>query len=225
MKKRILTLIFSLLSLISFSYNYTLHDLAIANKVSQIEKKPLLIYFASPECIYCKKFESEVLSNKVFQTILRGSYVFVKITPDNNITEFFGKEYTNRELFALFGVRGTPTFVFWNNNQVITSVPGYMPEDIFIKALRYILRFIYSNIKISFEEYSKAADEFYGIPKIITVSKDEADFILKNDKNAVFISTLSEKDDKFALYITEDNQIANKLIKSGVIRVLLINNK
>lgn len=121
MKKVLLSLLL-IISVFSFSYQYTIYDLGTGHKLSLIENKPLIIYFSSPTCIYCKKFEDEVLSNESFQNILRASYIFVKINPNTQSTTFMGEKFTNNELFGAFGVRGTPTFVFWYKDKAITSI-------------------------------------------------------------------------------------------------------
>ncbi|OOC46414.1 thioredoxin fold domain-containing protein [Thermosipho sp. 1223] len=221
MKNMLLSLLV-LTSVFVFSYDYTFYDLGIANRVAKIEDKPLLIYFSSPSCIYCKKFENEVLSSKEFQEILKAAYIFVKINPNNKKTVFLDKEFTNNELFSAFGIRGTPTFVFWHQDKAITSIPGYMPLNDFKKALMYILRFLYENYKETFKVYSKKDDFYLGNKKIISVSKDDFDFAKENDKNSIFLDSLNEDINPYNVYLTKSKDIAKKLSKNGALRVLIL---
>lgn len=223
MKKVIIALLLTL-SIFSFSYQHTFYDLGIAHKVSLIENKPLIIYFSSPTCIYCKKFEDEVLSQESFQDILRASYIFVKINPNTETTTFMGEEFTNNDLFGAFGVRGTPTFVFWYKNEGITSIPGYMPLNDFKKALMYILRFIYENYQESFEIYLTREDFYLGPSEILTVSKEDFDFIAENDKNTEYIEKIDDtKDiDIYKTFLTNSTKTAEQLKEIGALRILVL---
>lgn len=205
-----------------FAYDFLYTDLGVAHNVSKIEDKVLIIVFSSPSCYYCKLFEKEVLTNKAVQEFLRGNYIITKVEPSNYKTSFLGKTYTNNELFGAFGVRGTPTFVFLKGSGVVTQVPGYMPAEDFLKALRYLVRVTEENYKESFENYSKKTDDLKGKPKIVNVKKENADYILKNDKNAERVETLPKNIDIYKVYITSNQDVAQKLNEAGAIRVLLV---
>lgn len=204
-----------------FSYQYTFKDLGTAHRISDLTGKMLIINFSSPSCYYCNLFDKETLTNKQVQEFLRGNYIYVKIEPSNYRTTFLGKSYTNNQLFSVFGIRGTPTFIFMKGNQVVTQVPGYMKPDVFLKALRYLVRSVENGIKESFESYSKRDDNFAGNPKILPLNKSDVDFVLKNDKNAEYVESMPKEIDINKLYITNSQAIANQLNKAGVIRVLL----
>lgn len=224
MKKIVFFILLVILSVFAFSYQYTFYDLGTAHKVSLIENKPLIIYFSSPSCMYCKKFENEVLSQESLQEILRAAYIFVKINPNTNTTIFMGEEFANNDLFGAFGVRGTPTFVFWYKDKGITSIPGYMPLNDFKKALMYILRFIYEDYKESFEVYSQKNDFYLGPSEVLTVSKDDFEFIIQNDKNTEYVEkTDNIKDfDAYKTFLTNSTEIANQLIKLGALKILVL---
>ncbi|ODN30622.1 thioredoxin [Fervidobacterium thailandense] len=205
-----------------FGYQYTFKDLGIAHRVSNITGKMLVINFSSPSCYYCILFDKETLTNKQVQEFLRGNYIYVKIEPGSYKTTFLGKSYTNDQLFGAFGIRGTPTFIFMKGNEVVTQVPGYMKPDMFLKALRYLVRSVENGLKESFESYSKREDNFAGNPKILSVSKSDADFVLKSDKNAEYVESMPKEVDINKLYVTNSQTVANQLNKAGVIRVLLV---
>lgn len=217
------------LSLLIFALFTTLHgyefvytDLATAHRLSKIESKLLVINFSSPSCYYCKLFEKEVLTNQSVQEFLRGNYIFIKIEPSNYKTSFLGKTYTNNELFSAFGVRGTPTFVFLKDDSIVTQVPGYMPANDYLKALKFLVRVVEEKYSATFENYSKKNDPFQGKPKIVEVSKSDSEFVLKNDKNAYSVDSIPEKVDIYRVYVTTNQEIAKALNQKGVIRVLLV---
>ncbi len=221
---RKLTVLFLVILMIisAFGYDYTIKDLGTASRLSKIQDKVVLINFSSPSCYYCVKFEKEVLPNEEVQKVLRGGYIYVKVEPTAQKTTFMGKAYSNNELFSVFGVRGTPTFVFLYKDQVITQVPGFMHANEYLKAIRYVLRYVYDNTKESFEVYSKRKDDYYGKTMVVNVSKDDADFVLKNEKNAISVDKVPEKIDVFTTYVTRSKEAAQALNKAGVIRVLLV---
>ncbi|SHN58846.1 thioredoxin family protein [Fervidobacterium gondwanense] len=222
---KLLLIVLSIFTTLSFGYEHTFTDLGIAHRLSMIEKKLLLINFSSPSCYYCKLFEKEVLPNKDVQEILRGNYIFVKIEPGSYKTTFLGKTYTNDQLFGGFAVRGTPTFVFLKDQGQVTQVPGFMPAPDFLKALRFIVKVVDENYKGSFEEYSKKNDDYKGKPTIVNVKKEDADYVLKYDKNAQSVDAVPSKVDINTLYVTTNSDVAKKLNGMGVIRVLLVSSK
>lgn len=220
---RRLTLIFILVtSTLFFGLNMKFKDVGIAHQISVIEDKILIIEFSSETCGYCVKFMKEVFPNETVQKLIKSAYIFAEIFPDDKETTFLGKKYTNYQLFGAFGVRGTPTFVFWKGDKGITKLPGFTPVETFVKVLMYILRYMEDNIQESFEEYMKKEDTFFGYPKVITVSEKEGEFILKNDPNSVYVDKFPENLDVFKVYVTREKELANKLKESGVYRVLLI---
>lgn len=220
--KKFIFIFLVLATMISFSYDYTMYDLGIAHKISVIEDKPLIIYFSSPSCVYCKKFESEVLSDEKFQELLKLYYTFVKIEPSNIKTKFLENEYTNNELFGAFGVRGTPTFVFWYKDAGITMVPGFMPLEDFLNALNYILKYIYEDYREDFQTFLDNKESFNPKTKVINISNTDADFVLAHDKNAKKY-TSDQKIEKSTVYLVYSKEDLEKLKQSGVFRILFVN--
>jgi len=220
--KKFIFIFLVLATMISFSYDYTMYDLGIAHKISVIEDKPLIIYFSSPSCVYCKKFESEVLSDEKFQELLKLYYTFVKVEPNNNKTIFLENEYTNNELFGAFGVRGTPTFVFWYKDAGITMVPGFMPLEDFLNALNYILKYVYEDYREDFQTFLDNKESFNPKTKVINISNTDADFVLAHDKNAKKY-TSDQKIEKGTVYLVYSKEDLEKLKQSGVFRILFVN--
>ncbi|MBB6062069.1 thioredoxin-related protein [Thermosipho japonicus] len=220
--KKFIFIFLVLAAMISFSYDYTMYDLGIAHKISVIEDKPLIIYFSSPSCVYCKKFESEVLSDEKFQELLKLYYTFVKVESNNNKTTFLENEYTNNELFGAFGVRGTPTFVFWYKDAGITMVPGFMPLEDFLNALNYILKYVYEDYREDFQTFLNNKESFNPKTKVINISNNDADFVLAHDKNAKKY-TSDQKIEKGTVYLVYSNEDLEKLKQSGAFRILFVN--
>ena len=215
-------ILFLVISILTFSYDYEFRDLGTAQKVAAIEKKITIVMFSAQSCYYCKLFDKDTLTDKNVQDFMRANYVFVRLEESNSKTTFMGKTYTNSQLFSLFGIRGTPTFIFLSGDSMVTQVPGYMPASDFLKALKYLVRVVEENYKETFDNYVKKTDNLTGKPKVINVSKEDADYIIKYDKNSQQIDKIPEKIDINKIYVTYSEDVAKKLNEAGVIRVLLV---
>ena len=215
-------ILFLVISILTFSYDYEFRDLGTAQKVAAIEKKMTIVMFSAQSCYYCKLFDKDTLTDKNVQDFMRANYVFVRLEESNSKTTFMGKTYTNSQLFSLFGIRGTPTFIFLSGDSMVTQVPGYMPASDFLKALKYLVRVVEENYKETFDNYVKKTDNLTGKPKVINVSKADADYIIKYDKNSQQIDKIPEKIDINKVYVTYSEDVAKKLNEAGVIRVLLV---
>ena len=215
-------ILFLVISILTFSYDYEFRDLGTAQKVAAIEKKMTIVMFSAQSCYYCKLFDKDTLTDKNVQDFMRANYVFVRLEESNSKTTFMGKTYTNSQLFSLFGIRGTPTFIFLSGDSMVTQVPGYMPASDFLKALKYLVRVVEENYKETFDNYVKKTDNLTGKPKVINVSKADADYIIKYDKNSQQVDKIPEKIDINKVYVTYSEDLAKKLNEAGVIRVLLV---
>ncbi len=186
------------------------HNFDIAQKLAKIEQKKIVLIFEMKTCGYCKLLNSTTLQNEKVRKFLSINYITTIVYADENI-----------ELFQKFNVHATPTLWFFQYEKgklvAITYVPGYLPADLFLKVIKYV----YKLPKEKFEDYAKKKDDFIGERKLVKVSKEEADFVLKNDPDAVFAK--SEKDFSFETktYITDNENLAKWLIKHSY-RVLLI---
>lgn len=91
-------------------------------EIAKNENKPLLLYFWASWCPWCKKMDSEVLSNSAVVKTISQNFVPLKIDID-------AKE--NAELLRKYMFRGTPTFVVVNAEEEILmgsdgKIPGYL---------------------------------------------------------------------------------------------------
>ncbi|BBE30795.1 thioredoxin [Tepiditoga spiralis] len=163
--------------------NFVLRNFNDAFTVSKITGKKVIIMFSSEECYYCKKFEEEILTNKDVQKWLRTEFVFAEITAKNDGTaDFRNKKYTYPQLFGAFGVRGTPTFVFFEDeDNFLGSIPGYVEANTFENLLKYLL--FKDNTKVQFQDFIK---KDYGInirKRSLNLNKKDIETLLKIDPN------------------------------------------
>lgn len=219
MKKPFLILLLSLVVL-SFAQNVLLNDVDIAVKLARIEQKKLAIVFTTQTCPYCVKLKNETLTDKTVKQLIMANYIFVEAMHDTKrTTEAFGEKKSYAQLFDYFGISGVPTTWFFSSEaSPLVYLPGFAPANTFAQVLKYV----YQEIKEDFSQYAKKKDDFVGEKKILRVNTQDAEFVLKNDPNSLFINSVPEKLDIFKVHITESEQIALKLAELGVFRVLLI---
>jgi thioredoxin-related protein len=96
--------------------------------VAQQTGKPMLVYFWTIWCTYCEKMQVEVFPYPPVKEILEEDFVLIAIDMDVN------KEDTNR-----FNVQSPPHELFLDENgEIITRLPGYVPEDTFLQVLTQV---------------------------------------------------------------------------------------
>lgn len=89
--------------------------------------KPILLYFHTDWCGWCKKLESDVFTSNAFDSRF-GSALKVKVNPDDSRAE--------RELTSRYGVRGYPTVYVIAGGEARQPVVGYLPADEYVAALQ-----------------------------------------------------------------------------------------
>ena len=91
-----------------------------AVKESKKSDKPMLVYFGTSWCYYCKQLESETFMNPDVQNKIAENYIPVKIDGD-----------TNPELCSRYNVLGFPTIVIIDSNEKeLDSIVGfYQPSE------------------------------------------------------------------------------------------------
>ncbi len=95
-----------------------------ALELSQKTDKPIMLKLTASHCKYCKKMDSEVLSDKEVEHMLKQNFICVTINVDNeplplNLTKTI-----------------TPTFIFVDKSGKITSqLPGSWNKKDFIDLL------------------------------------------------------------------------------------------
>lgn len=92
------------------------------------DDKPVVLYFFTPACPYCRAMDKEVLADKEINTILQNGVVYVRIDVDKR-----------DDLSRFYGVRGYPTTTFLEpNGQKIVQIPGYIEKSDFKKILTFL---------------------------------------------------------------------------------------
>ena len=202
-------IIFLMVTAISFAFHtYSATDVAF--NLARIEGKKLMYIFELKTCPYCKKLNAQTLSDPTVKKLLDINYRVVLIYYDEQ-----------PRLFYEFGVRVTPTIWFFDASgkkpKPLTYLPGFVPPDIFAKVLRYV----YKMPKIPFKEYVEKKDDFIGERKMIKVSEEDAEYVLKNDKDAVLAKSMDDFKGEEKVYVTYDEKLAKELLKKAY-RVLLV---
>ena len=96
--------------------------------VAQETGKPMLVYFWTIWCTYCEKMQTEVFPYPPTKKMLEEDFVRVAIDMDVN------KEDTNR-----FNVQAPPQELFLDESgDIITRIPGYIPEEAFLDVLTQV---------------------------------------------------------------------------------------
>lgn len=93
-------------------------DLEAGQQAAQTSGEPLLLYFWSEDCSYCKEFNAELQNNAALQESVDG-YVLVSV------------EYVNEpELRSEYDVSGTPTIVVLSpDGEMVTSFVPTSVQD------------------------------------------------------------------------------------------------
>ncbi|MDY6853556.1 MAG: thioredoxin family protein [Thermodesulfobacteriota bacterium] len=105
------------------------------------EKKHIMILFYADWCYYCKMMDNKTFANLSIIESLKEGFVPIKVNADRE-----------RKLVSRYKITGFPSTLFLEHNAVpIQLFPGYMPPDMFIKALKYIKENNYNTMK--YKEY------------------------------------------------------------------------
>ncbi|OAA28487.1 hypothetical protein AT15_04605 [Kosmotoga arenicorallina S304] len=225
MRKILFLLVITAISVSIFSYDAALSDFDTGMKLAKLEQKQLIVMFSDPGCYYCNLFIKNTLPDENVGKLLKAGYVFVEIYPVKKIAtvEINGEQqkFLYSDLYSVFGVKGTPTFWFFDEEATpVTSLPGYVEPDFFVNVLKFLGEKAY-NSGISFADYSSQPHEYIGTPMLINLSEEDAQYILENDPLAVNYSADLEFD-PFRVWVTSDPEIANELISKGAYRVILV---
>lgn len=223
MKKFILFLLLLSITFVGLAYDGKLNDIETALKLASLEKKTTIIMFSDKSCYYCKLFNEKTLIDKKVQQLLKAGYTFIEIYKSNERVNMVlngeSKTFTYSELYSVFGISGTPTLWFLSSNgNPMTNLPGYVPPEMFVKVLQYLGEEAYKQ-NISFENYSKQEHEYLGESFLITMSNEEANYVLDNDPLA---KKYEGNFDRFTVWVVEDESVANELIEKGAFRVILV---
>ncbi len=232
MKKIAALIVVSLMVISVYAFSYPLQKILLQGfnsvlTLAKYENKQAIIIFSDPQCYYCNKLKKETLTDKTVQELLANNFVIGEIYPTQEKATFEGENYTYRDLFMGFGVKGTPTLVFFTSSGTpITYIPGYMNAQDFSTVLRYMATKQYLK-KVNFKKYAEKRHDFLGTPSIVNVTAEMAKYILSSDP----LSTTTEiipNGDKFLKYVVEGKnaqEVAKEMKKKGFYNVFVVEEK
>ncbi len=126
------------------------------SRISYKTKKPLLIFFHSDFCGYCKKMLHESFSDRSIIEMLNRSYIPVLLNIDGKRKNIMYNKnrISAKDLLFIFEGNALPYTIFLDSSRgsIITSIPGYLRKSIFAPLLKYINMKCYEK-NISFEDY------------------------------------------------------------------------
>jgi len=122
-------------------------------KQAAAANKKVLVDVYTDWCGWCKKMEKDTYSDESVKNYLMENYILVKLNAESDTKEFVGdEEYSQADIARAYHVNGYPTTIFLTSNgESITSVPGYMKPDEFMKVLKYIGEDYYK--KMGYQDY------------------------------------------------------------------------
>lgn len=118
-------------------------DYETALQIGKDTHRPLLLFFTTPWCYYCKEMERKVFQNKDITAILNERFLLVEV----DISQ-------EKKLKENFRINYTPTSVFLDvHGKPIMDVKGYILTEKFRKLLRFVSEGHYK--KITFSDFDK----------------------------------------------------------------------
>lgn len=117
--------------------------------------KPMIIFFYTDWCIYCKKMDKEVFSDRDVISYMNSNYISVRVNPetDRGRMMIMGRETSAAYLMSMAGANGFPAHMFWDRKQQpVTTMPGYIEKKVFLPLLKFIDTECYAK-KVSLDDY------------------------------------------------------------------------
>jgi thioredoxin-related protein len=127
----------------------------LKNGVTQ--KKPVLIFFYTEWCIYCKKMDSEVFNDSEISEYMNQNYISVRLNPEkeSETIEIMGEKISPAQFMAYTGSNGFPTtLILDEEKKPVTTLPGFIEKETFLPILKFLSEKCYEK-KISLDEYMK----------------------------------------------------------------------
>ncbi|BBB33630.1 conserved hypothetical protein [Thermotomaculum hydrothermale] len=141
MLKKYGALLFILLLLTSCSNIERVKWREFSNALLEQEEsdKPIMFFFYSTSCMYCKMMEKSTLNNREISEIINKNFIPIKLNVDNKLP--LGKDLPSpSQLAATFRVKGVPAIFFVNKeHKIIKTVTGFQPVFLFKKHLNEAL--------------------------------------------------------------------------------------
>lgn len=130
-----------------------------AKKLSKDSGRPIYFYIYSNSCGWCRRFVQQTLQDSIVLRKLNSKFIPVKINSSSTEKQKVdGKEVTERQLAAMFAIRGVPTSAFMDSEgKLITKLPGYIPPAQFLSILNYIGDGWYKDME--YQEYIESEEK------------------------------------------------------------------
>jgi protein disulfide-isomerase len=92
------------------------------------ENKAVLVNFTGSDwCIWCKRLNSEVFSQKEFEEYANKKLVLVKLDFPRDIQQTDATKLYNNTLAQKYGIEGFPTILILNSKGDLVAKTGYQP--------------------------------------------------------------------------------------------------
>jgi thioredoxin-related protein len=115
-------------SILLFAAAAFCQDYEAALKTAKRENKPVLLYFFSTSCYYCRIMDRSTLSDKEVDGILKKDFVYLRIDVDKS-----------RDMGDLYRITGTPSSWFLESSgKRIGEIPGYVKAKEYKHILEYV---------------------------------------------------------------------------------------
>jgi len=136
MKKACLALIAGILL---FASAASAQDYDGALKAAKRDNKPVLLYFYSRACYYCRLMDGNTLADKEIDAMLKKDFVYLRIDVDRST-----------DLGRLYRISGTPSSWFLESSgKPIGEIPGYIAAKNFRRILEYVKGKLYNQMDLS----------------------------------------------------------------------------
>ncbi len=124
-------------------------------KKSERTKKPIMIFFYSEWCIYCKKMDREIFTDSEIIGKINRNFIPIRLDVNKRgkSIRISNKRISPEQLFSMMNGSVLPYLVFLDHKgSLITTIPGFLEKRIFSPLLSYIDGICY-NKDVSFEDY------------------------------------------------------------------------
>lgn len=124
-------------------------------------KKGILLMFELEDCPFCHRMKRTVLNRSEVQEFYKKNFLVFGIDAagDNPLTDFSGKESTEKAYALANRVRATPVFVFYDlDGKVMTRYTGATKDAAeFLLLGKYVAEEAYKNKEVTFPKYKQLA--------------------------------------------------------------------
>ncbi len=142
MKKTCAALIAAIILLASAAFA---QDYEGALKAAKKDNKPVLLYFFTQSCYYCRLMDSKTLADKEIDATLKKDFVYLRVDLDKST-----------DLQKLYQITGTPTSWFLESSgNRVGAIPGYVDAKTYRRILEYVKGKIYNQMDL--QAYLKKA--------------------------------------------------------------------